>query len=147
VQPFLSPEVCVPDPTTFSPAVRRFLTAPRRFAVIATSAADGTPHQAVVWYALDDGGIIVNSLVGRRWPADLRRDPRIALTVVDPDIEAELYVTAQAEAVVAATGERAVRDIQDLARRYGSDPTSFEGLERISFRLAPRSVTVHGDLD
>ncbi len=137
----------MPDPTTFSPAVRRFLTAPLRFATIATSGAHGTPHQAVVWYALDDGGILVNSLVGRRWPADLQRDPRVALTVVDPDIEAERYVAVQAEAIVAATGERAVRDIQDLARRYGSDPTSFEGLERISFRLTPRSVTVHGDLD
>ena len=137
----------MPDPTTFSPAVRRFLTAPVRFAAIATSGADGTPHQAVVWYALDDEGILVNSLVGRRWPADLQRDPRIALTVLDPDLEAEFYVTVQAEAVVAATGDRAVRDIQDLARRYGSDPSSFEGLERISFRLVPRSVTVHGDLD
>ena len=137
----------MPDPTTFSPSVRRFLTAPVRFAAIATSGADGTPHQAVVWYALDDEGILVNSLVGRRWPADLQRDPRIALTVLDPDLEAELYVTVQAEAMVAATGDRAVRDIQDLAHRYGSDPRSFEGLERISFRLVPRSVTVHGDLD
>ena len=137
----------MPDPTTFSPAVRRFLTAPVRFAAIATSGADGTPHQAVVWYALDDEGILVNSLVGRRWPADLQRDPRIALTVLDLDLEAELYVTVQAEAMVAATGDRAVRDIQDLAHRYGSDPRSFEGLERISFRLVPRSVTVHGDLD
>jgi PPOX class probable F420-dependent enzyme len=137
----------VPDATTFSPAVRRFLTAPLRFATIATSGADGTPHQAVVWYALDDGGILVNSLVGRRWPADLQRDPRVALTVVDPDIEAERYVAVQAEAVVTATGDRAVRDIQNLARRYGSDPTSFEGLERISFHLTPRSVTVHGEID
>ncbi len=137
----------MPDPTTFSPAVRRFLTAPLRFAVIATSGADGTPHQAVVWYALDDEGILINSLVGRRWPADLQLDPRVALTVVDPDIEAERYVTVQAEAAVAATGDRAVRDIQDLARRYGGDPRRFEGLERISFRLAPRSLTVHGEID
>src|SRR3972149_4118452 len=80
-------------------------------------------------------------------PPPLPRDPRIALAVLDLDPEAELYVTVQAEAVVAATGDRAVRDIQDLARRYGSDPSSFEGLERIRFRLVPRSVTVHGDLD
>src|SRR3970282_1015452 len=121
-QPSLSPEVCVPDPTTFAPPVRRFLPAPVRFAAIATSGADGTPHQAVVWYALDDEGILVNSLVGRRWPADLQRDPRIALTVLDPDLEAELYVTVQAEAVVAATGDRAVRDTQALALRSCPHP-------------------------
>jgi hypothetical protein len=127
--------------------VRRFLTTPVRFAIIATMGIDGTPHQAVVWYVLDDAGILINSLVGRRWPTDLQRDARIALTVVDPDLASERTVTIQAEAVVSATGPAAVGDIQGLALRYGSDPRSFEGLERVSFRLVPRAVSVHGDLE
>jgi hypothetical protein len=138
----------VPEPTlTLSPAVRRFLTGPVRFAVIATNGVDGTPHQAVVWYVLDEAGILINSLVGRRWPTDLQRDARIAFTVVDPDLPPERTVTIQGEGVVCATGPGAVRDIQALARRYGTDPRHFEGLERISFRVMPRSVNVHGDLE
>jgi len=134
----------VPQPIVLSPAVRGFLTDPPRFAVIATSGADGTPHQAVIWYRLDDDGILINSLVGRRWPNDLQRDGRIALTVADSDIGDERTVTIQGEAVVCATGPRALGDIQALARRYGTDPRVFDGLERISFRIRPRSV--HGEV-
>jgi PPOX class probable F420-dependent enzyme len=131
---------------TLSRAVRRFLDEGLRFAFIATNGSDGTPRQTVIWYLLDDDGVLINSLVGRRWPNDLQRDPRIALTVADPDIPAERTVTIQGEAVVSATGAQAVRDIQALALRYGTDPRHFEGLERISFRIVPRSVNVHGDI-
>jgi Pyridoxamine 5'-phosphate oxidase len=132
----------------FSPAVRRFLAAPRRYAVIAHLDAACSPHQAVVWYRLDDAGLLINSLVGRRWPRELRRDPRLAFTVHDEGEagEREDYVSVEATASVVATGAEALADIQDLARRYGSDPGQFDGQERISFRLAPLRVSVHGEL-
>mgnify|MGYP006361193657 CR=1 FL=1 len=64
--------------------VHAFLAGPRRFATLATIDADGAPRQAVVWYRLDpDGRITVNSADGRRWPANLRRDPRCSLSVLD----------------------------------------------------------------
>ena len=50
-------------------------------------------------------------------------------------------------AVVAATGAEALADIQALARRYGGDPAKFEGQSRISFRLRPTSIVVHGALE
>ncbi len=129
-----------------TPAVRRYLDAPPRHATLATSGADGTPHASVIWYRLDGDAIVVNSRVGRRWPRELQADPRCALTVMHPDIDLELYVAIQAEAEVAATGADALADIQALARRYGGDPTKFEGQSRISFRLRPTSVVVHGEL-
>src|SRR5690242_7595104 len=61
-----------------APRVREFLGA-TRFVTIATVGADGSPHQAVVWYRLDGDEIVINSAVGRRWPADLVRDGRIGL--------------------------------------------------------------------
>ena len=67
-----------------APDVREFLTVPGRYATLATIDPDGSPLQAVVWYdLLDDGGILLNSLDGRRWPANLRRDPRASITVED----------------------------------------------------------------
>jgi len=131
-----------------SPAVRRFLAAPRRFAVIAHLDAACTPHQAVVWYRLDDAGLLINSLEGRRWPRELQRDPRLAFTVHDEGVAAERedYVTIEATARVVARGAQALADIQDLARRYGSDPEQFVGQERISFQLAPVRVSVHGEI-
>ncbi|MET0772326.1 MAG: pyridoxamine 5'-phosphate oxidase family protein, partial [Candidatus Limnocylindrales bacterium] len=45
---------------------REFLSAPGRYATLATIDPDGSPLQAVVWYELqDDGTILVNSLEGR----------------------------------------------------------------------------------
>jgi PPOX class probable F420-dependent enzyme len=129
-----------------SPSVRGFLTEALRFATIATVGADGTPHLAVAWYLLDDEGILVNSLVGRRWPTELQRDPRLALTVVDAEIGPERTVTVQGEAVVSATGADALADIQALSRRYGFGDGHFEGQDRISFRIVPLRVSHHGEL-
>lgn len=129
-----------------SPDVRRFLTEALRFASIATIGAGGTPHLAVVWYLVDDDGVLVNSLVGRRWPTELQRDPRVAFTVVDPEIGPERTVTIQGEAVMSGTGAQALSDIQALSRRYGFGDGNFAGQERISFRIRPHAATHHGDL-
>ncbi|HVQ22333.1 MAG TPA: pyridoxamine 5'-phosphate oxidase family protein [Candidatus Saccharimonadia bacterium] len=129
-----------------TPAVRRYLDAPRH-ATLATSAVDGMPHVSVVWYRLDGDAILVNSRVGRRWPRELQADARCALTVIHPDIDLELYVAIQAVAEVVATEAEALADIQALARRYGGDPATFVGQSRISFRLRPTSIVVHGELE
>jgi PPOX class probable F420-dependent enzyme len=137
----------LPEPIALPPAARRFLDAPGRYAVIATLGADGEPHQAVIWYALDERGLLINSRVGRRWPTDLLRDPRVSLTVDDSDAASarESYVTVQALAVMVATGAEAMADIGMLARRYGQSPDSWHGQERITFRLDPVACHVYGE--
>jgi PPOX class probable F420-dependent enzyme len=125
-----------------TPPARRFLETPGRYAVVTTLGEDGMPHQAVVWYRLDGETLLINSRLGRRWPAELLADPRIAFTVHDGTD----YVTLQGEAEVVAEGATALRDIQDLARRYGDDPAGFEGQQRISFRIRPRAIGYHGQV-
>src|SRR6478672_6220543 len=56
---------------SLSDATRTFLGRPGLYAVIATIDADGSPRQAVIWYRVDGDEIVINSLVGRRWPANL----------------------------------------------------------------------------
>jgi hypothetical protein len=137
----------MPDaPGSISPAVRDYLTAPPRHATLVTLGPQGDPHLTVIWFALDGDAILVNSRVGRRWPTELAADPRCAMTVIDHDIDAELYVVMQAQAMVVATGDQALADIRSLARRYGGDPENFAGQSRISFHLRPTSVVVHGAL-
>jgi PPOX class probable F420-dependent enzyme len=66
-------------------AVLAFLkTLPARTAKLATVRADGRPHIAPVWYAVDDDGSLVfttgeSTVKGR----NLRRDPRVSLCVDD----------------------------------------------------------------
>ncbi|MGH2467653.1 MAG: TIGR03618 family F420-dependent PPOX class oxidoreductase [Candidatus Limnocylindrales bacterium] len=130
------------DPTQprWTPAARAFIDDPSRYATIATIGEDGMPLQAVVWYGLDDQGIVINSRLGRRWPANLQRDPRISLSVS----EADDYVAVRGRAEVIATGPQALADIQALARRYGGAPAGFDGQDRITFLVHPEHIATHG---
>jgi PPOX class probable F420-dependent enzyme len=124
--------------------IREFLAAPGRFVTLATIDPDGAPRQAVVWYRLDaDGRITVNSADGRRWPANLRRDPRCSLTV--PDGTDGYAFVALVGHVVETIDDQAVAqaDIAAFARRYHADDPAlaerviarFRTQHRVSFRI------------
>jgi PPOX class probable F420-dependent enzyme len=125
-------------------AVRRFLEPPRH-ATIATLQPDGSVLQAVVWYGLEDGrSLLINSRNGRRWPANLERDPRIAVAVYD-DADPDHWVSIRGTVEVVRSGEPAVADIQALARRYRGNPADFVGQDRITFRVHPQATFHYGD--
>ena len=65
-----------------SPAIREFLAAPR-FAVLATTAEDGSPSQSVMWYELAGDEILMNTKKGRLKQRHIDRDPRVSLCVED----------------------------------------------------------------
>jgi len=74
----------MPDTLALTDAQRAFLAAPKRFAALATTDEDGTPRQTVVWYRLlDDGRILVNGRLPRRWCANLDRTGRAAIAIQD----------------------------------------------------------------
>ena len=50
-------------------------------AIVATLDADGSPHLSAAWVGIEDGEIVFGTLGDQRKLANLRRDPRIALTV------------------------------------------------------------------
>jgi PPOX class probable F420-dependent enzyme len=141
------------NPSILADRIRDFLAAPGRFATLATLDPDGAPRQAVVWYRLDpDGRITVNSRDGRRWPANLRRDPRCSLTVPDG---ADGYAFVALVGRVAETiDDQAVAqaDIAAFARRYhADDPAQAEAViagfrtqQRVTFRI--EVVAVHDHL-
>ena len=49
---------------------------------LTTLRADGSPYNVVVWCARDGNRVTVNAADGR-WLANIRRDPRVSLAVVD----------------------------------------------------------------
>jgi PPOX class probable F420-dependent enzyme len=143
-------------PTTTTPLpdhVRAFLAEPR-YAAIATVDADGAPRQAVIWYLLDGDTIVINSLEGRLWPTNLRRDPRVSIAVTAVDREDWVGLTGSVEVV--DDPEQAQADIAAMARRYHhAHPEAAEELiesrfrpqQRVSFRLAPTRIHDHIDGD
>ena len=112
--------------------------------------ADGTPHQAVIWFRLeDDGRILVNSRAGRRWPTELQADRRCALAVTDRN-DPFTWVGVQAEVEAVIDDVAAARDdIVALSVHYGEfsadSEARFRSQPRISFRL--RIVGAHDHLD
>jgi PPOX class probable F420-dependent enzyme len=145
----------MPTPTTSSTLperVRAFLDA-NRFATISTIDPDGRPRQAVIWYRLDGESIVINSKVGRRWPSNLGRDPRISVAVGD-GADGYRWVGMTGLATAVTDQPTAQADIAEMARRYhADDPDEAEGLirdrferqERISFRVAIDAVHDHLD--
>jgi PPOX class probable F420-dependent enzyme len=130
-------------PVSWPEAVRRFLAAPR-IATISTVDPDGSPHQAVIWYALDGDTILINSRVGRRWPQNLLRDPHLSLAVYEVERPFH-WVGVKGIAELAGEGAAALADIMDLARRYGDDPETFRGQQRVTFRVHPQRIYEYDD--
>jgi len=135
---------------TLSNVVRRFLGA-NRFATVATIDPDGSPRQAVLWYRLEGDEIVLNSAVGRRWPSNLQRDPRISVSVTD-EADGYRWVGLTGAARVVADQATAQADIAEMARRYHADEpdeaerlirNQFERQQRISFRITPLAVHDH----
>ncbi len=118
------------------------------FGTLATVSADGSPFQAVIWYLVRGDTLVINSMVGRVWPTNLLRDPRVSLVVEDG--YDWVGVRGHAEAVTDQATAQA--DIAEMARRYLADEPDeaerliregFESQERISFVIHVERVTEH----
>ena len=57
----------------------------KAFGMLATLMPDGSPQATPVWVDYRDGEVWLNSAVGRQKERNVRRDPRVAVTVLDPD--------------------------------------------------------------
>jgi PPOX class probable F420-dependent enzyme len=126
----------MPTTRVLSDAVRAFLEQPH-VASVGSTDDDGQPRQAVVWYRLEpDDRILLNSRTPRRWCANLVRDPRVALSVIDAaDPYRWIGLTGLVEQVVDDV-DRARDDIVALAHRYHPEGPSDQSIA--AFRTQPR---------
>jgi PPOX class probable F420-dependent enzyme len=122
--------------------VRGFLSAPR-CAILSTLGPDGAPRQIVIHYTLDQDHVRLNGHRDRRWVANVRRDPRVALIIHD---EAHYlhYISIRGRAALVDESEGALEEAMRQAERYGEDPASFAGQPRVSFRVDPEHVHEYG---
>lgn len=124
-----------------SPGVRSLFEG-KNFAHIATLNPDGSPHVTVVWVDMDGERIRVNTADGRIKPRNVRRDPRVAISIVDQE---NPYSWAQvAGRVVELTPEGADAHIDSLAKKYiGADtyPNRREGEVRLIMVIEPERVS------
>jgi len=109
---------------------------------IATLMPDGSPHVVPVWVDLDGDDVLVNTAEGRQKLKNVRRDPRVALDVVNSENPYEM-VTLRGH-VVEVTSEGADAHIDKLANKYlGRDSYPFRqpGERRVIMRIEPERVS------
>ncbi len=120
------------------PAKFRDLLNKKAFAHLGTVMPDGAPQVTPVWFDFDGRFIRVNSAKGRMKDKNMRRDPRVALSIIDPD-NSYRYLEIRGK-VVDITEAGAVAHIDALAKVYmGLDTYPFHqpGVVRVIYRIEP----------
>ena len=110
---------------------------------VATINADGSPQVTPVWTELDNGNISFNTAVGRVKERNLRRDPRVGLSITSRENPMD-KVDIAGRVVDFVEGDEAYAQIDDLAEKYiGQRPYPWlrEGEKRIKVVIEP--VRVH----
>ncbi len=100
-----------------------FLAEPGHPVRIATVDADGAPRVVPAWFLHRDGRLWFTPRERSAWLADLRRDPRVALTVdEDPLPYRKVVARGRAELVHDVGHDDEWRDLyHDLSARYVGD--------------------------
>jgi PPOX class probable F420-dependent enzyme len=126
---------------TTIPEQFRDLFAKKAFAHLATIGADGAPQVTPVWVDFDGTHVRFNTAKGRVKVKNLARNPRVALSILDPD---NPYRYVQVRGRVVETTERgADAHIDALAKKYlDQDKYPFRrpGEVRVTYKVLPESV-------
>jgi PPOX class probable F420-dependent enzyme len=114
----------------------------RSFAHVATLMPDGSPQVTPVWIDYDGKYILMNSAQNRQKDRNIRRDPRVALSIQDPD---DPYRFIQIRGtVVEITAQGADEHIDKMALKYlGQEkyPNRRPGEVRMIYKIAPQKIT------
>jgi len=128
-----------------SELARRLIDEPN-FAYLATIDPDGSPQVTPVWIDREDGRIVVNTAVGRVKDRNMRRDPRVALSVANRDDQYE-KVDLRGRVVDVVEGDEAEAHIDAMAKKYMNEeeyPWKRPGERRVLFKIEPERVAELG---
>ena len=92
---------------------------------LATVMPDGSPHLTQTWVDTDGEHVLINSVDGHQKVRNIRRDPRVAVTVADPGQPAR-YFWIRGK-VLDLTTDGAVDHIEKLSQRYLGGPYPWFG--------------------
>jgi PPOX class probable F420-dependent enzyme len=132
----------VPEP--ISAGFEKLLREPA-YCQLATLMPDGSPQITQVWVDTDGEHVLVNTAEGRQKTKNVRRDPRVAVNVVDPNNAWRLGEVRGR--VVDVTTEGADRLIDELAKKYlDADTYPFRDPSevRVTLKILPEKTNEVG---
>ena len=127
------------------PEKYRDLFIKRAFASLGTVMPDGRPQVTPVWVDLEGDQVLINSAKGRQKDRNLRRDPRVALAIIDPD-NPYRYLEIRGR-VSEITEDGADAHIDKMAKKYlGVDkyPYRQPGETRVLYKIQPEHTSMMG---
>ena len=115
------------------------------FANLATIMEDGTPQVTPVWFDFDGKHIIVNSAKGRVKDRNMRKNPAVALSIMDPG-NPYRHIAIRGK-VTEITEDGAEAHIDKLAKKYlnlEKYPNRTPSEVRVIYRITPESFSTMG---
>jgi PPOX class probable F420-dependent enzyme len=123
----------------------RDLFTKRAFASLGTVMPDGRPQVTPVWCDIEGDLVLVNTAKGRQKDKNMRRDPRVALAIIDPD-NPYRYLEIRGR-VVEITENGADAHIDKMAKKYlGADkyPYRSQNEQRVIFKIQSEHTSTMG---
>jgi PPOX class probable F420-dependent enzyme len=127
------------------PASHADLLTKPAFANLATLNPDGSPQVTPVWVDFDGTHVLINTARGRVKAKNLAREPRVAVSISDPE-NPYRYLGIQGR-VVDMTESGGDAHIDKMAKKYlGKDsyPWRKPGEVRVIVKIAPEKVHTNG---
>jgi PPOX class probable F420-dependent enzyme len=113
---------------SLNPELRRVLDG-TPIAHVATLLPDGAPHSVPVWIGTDDQRVVIMTGPGSRKARNLRRDPRIAISLTPPDNPFQ-PVTLRGKVTEWLDGNEGWDIVDQIAHKYLGAPYG-SGEERV----------------
>ncbi len=113
------------------------------FGTVATLNPDGSPQTSVVWLDRDEDAVVFSVTDDKRKTRNLRRDPRVSLSVLDM---ADPYFSVSIRGRAELVPDPDKRLSRRLSQKYlGTDPPDdAEGRQRFVVRIVADHVAIFG---
>jgi PPOX class probable F420-dependent enzyme len=115
------------------------------FGAFTTLMPDGSPQTTPVWVDFDNGKVIVNTALGRQKDKNVRHDPRVAITLIDPQ-NPYRYLEIRGH-VDEITEDGAEKHIDKMAKKYldkDKYPWGRPGEKRVLLKVSPDKFSAMG---
>ncbi len=117
----------------------------RVFANLATLMPDGGPQVTPTWCDFQENHVLINSARGRQKDYNMRRDSRVAISILDPE---NPYRYLEVRGTVVEITEQGAREhIDKMSKKYlGVDqyPYAQPGEVRVLYKIRPEHFSYMG---
>jgi PPOX class probable F420-dependent enzyme len=121
----------------------------KHFALLATLLPDGSPYTDVVWVDIENGVVEVNTSAASALLENIRRDPRVAISIYDQDDPRRIISISLQGRVIETTDQGAGEHLDRLAQKYTGQDRNEEagsalGDTRWVVRIRPERISRYG---